>query len=384
MAQQNSSKQHVVVIGAGVVGLQTSLFLLEEGYRVTTLAQFFPGDHDTTYTSPMAGGQWRSHAAPGQEQCDWDLETYKYWSDIIDEEDKHPEIPFEEKSGLGRYPSHTYWNSLSSPDLLHLKDNSPQNLWWTSHVPNFAPLSPTSFPSTSPPIKLGVAYTSFTFNPEKHIKYLLNRVLGAGGRTIRATLPTKEGGIIGALEEARRLAAAAEEEDPVFINATGLGARTFVPDDAMQPIRGQTIIVKGEAERISTHLLFSDTTDSADSDERIAYVVPRKGTGTTIIGGTKQVGNWDTEPDEGVSRDILGWARGLAPELVRGGGELEVLKVQVGLRPGRKGGARVESEVLGGAKGMRVVHAYGHAGAGFQNSVGCARKVVRLVKMLVK
>lgn len=56
--------------------------------------------------------------------------------------------------------------------------------------------------------------------------------------------------------------------------------------------------------------------------------------------------------------------------------------MQVGLRPGRKGGVRVEREVLG--SGRRVVHAYGHAGAGYQNSVGCARKVVSLVRMLVK
>jgi D-amino-acid oxidase len=52
--------------------------------------------------------------------------------------------------------------------------------------------------------------------------------------------------------------------------------------------------------------------------------------------------------------------------------------VQCGLRPGRKGGPRVEQEVLDGGR-VRVVHAYGHAGAGYQNSVGSARKVVGLV-----
>jgi D-amino-acid oxidase len=33
----------------------------------------------------------------------------------------------------------------------------------------------------------------------------------------------------------------------------------------------------------------------------------------------------------------------------------------------------------GGGRVARVVHSYGHAGAGYQNSVGSARKVVRLV-----
>lgn len=268
--------------------------------------------------------------------------------------------------------------------MLPLKDNSPLNLWWAPKVQNFHALPLSSFPA-SPAIKLGTAYISLTFNPEKHIRYLLNRVLACGGRTVQATLPT-ENGISGALEEASRLASPTDKEerkeDIIFINATGIGAHTFVPDPNVQPIRGQTLLISGEASRISTHLLFSDG-DDPSSDEKIAYIVPRKGTGTTVIGGTKEVGNWKTEPDEGVSKEILERAKVLAPELVdKGSGEMEVLKVQVGLRPGRKGGVRVESEVLGG--GVRVVHAYGHAGAGFQNSVGCARKVVRLVRMLVK
>ena len=72
----------------------------------------------------------------------------------------------------------------------------------------------------------------------------------------------------------------------------------------------------------------------------------------------------------------------MVPELLTGeDGGFEVLSVQCGLRPGRRGGVRVEEEVLKGEgeRVVRVVHAYGHAGAGYQNSVGSARKVVRLV-----
>ena len=52
----------------------------------------------------------------------------------------------------------------------------------------------------------------------------------------------------------------------------------------------------------------------------------------------------------------------LAPELLGGDGEFEVLSVQCGLRPAREGGTRVEKEVFEG--GVKVVHSYGHAGAG--------------------
>lgn len=126
--------------------------------------------------------------------------------------------------------------------------------------------------------------------------------------------------------------------------------------------------MRGEAERVST----------IEGINSIRYVVPRKGSGTSILGGTKEVGKWDTEPDEDVTRDILEGCKVLAPELLSGGGgEFEVLRAQVGLRPCRSGGARVEREGVGG---WRVVHSYGHAGAGYQNSVGCAREVVGLVR----
>lgn len=125
------------------------------------------------------------------------------------------------------------------------------------------------------------------------------------------------------------------------------------------------------------------------SDHELSYVIPRPGSGTTILGGCKEVGNWETEEDKGLTERILERIRasGMAPELLRGDGkdakgEFEVLNVQVGLRPGRKGGPRVEVQEGGKVGGTWVVHAYGHAGAGYQNSVGSAGKVVRLIEGL--
>ena len=54
---------------------------------------------------------------------------------------------------------------------------------------------------------------------------------------------------------------------------------------------------------------------------------------------------------------ILEGCKGLAPELLTKDGSFEVLSVQCGLN-----GPRVEVEVVDGTN--RVVHSYGHAGAG--------------------
>ncbi|KAK2734847.1 hypothetical protein FQN55_002492 [Onygenales sp. PD_40] len=372
---------HIVVIGAGVIGLQTALFLLEAGYKVTIIAEHFPGDLDALYTSPWAGGQWRSHASPGQKQCDWDLQTFEYWTEIYEDELKRPDIPFEEKSGLGRYTSNFYWNNPStSTELSHLPSHSPLSLWWTPHLPDVHLLTA---PFPDPAIKTGISSTSFSFNPQKHITWLLRRIQQHPATAIQ-TLPLKlpvSDGLKGAIAAARSavLDSSIHGAPTAYINATGLGARFLVPDPAVHPIRGQTLLVRGEARGIYTHVMAGA---GEGADERIAYVLPRNGTGTSLIGGSKQVGVWETGVDEGLSEEILGWARTLAPELCGGGdGGLEVLKVQVGLRPGRKGGVRVEREVVG--DGEVVVHAYGNGGAGFQNSVGCAREVVKLVGEVV-
>lgn len=77
---------------------------------------------------------------------------------------------------------------------------------------------------------------------------------------------------------------------------------------------------------------------------------------------------------------ILKGCKSLAPELLAPDGSFEILRVQCGLRPARKGGPRVEVELVDGI--YKIVHSYGHAGAGYQNAIGSARKVVRLVKGL--
>lgn len=65
----------------------------------------------------------------------------------------------------------------------------------------------------------------------------------------------------------------------LYVNATGLGARELVPDERMYPIRGQTVLVKGEAKEAKT-------------TDQNRYVIPRPGSGTTILGGTREVGVW--------------------------------------------------------------------------------------------
>ena len=219
-------------------------------------------------------------------------------------------------------------------------------------------------------------------NVPLYIHYLYETARSLGAIDIRATLPR-----CSTFSETLQIAAdvlkshlnelghAEVPQISAFVNATGISALKLVPDPDVYPIRGQTVTVAGEASQITTIDAFPS--DSTPSSTPIMYILPRPHSNTTVLGGTKQIEDWNAEPDPQTTGEILRRAKEWAPELLNKNGEFEVLSVQVGLRPGRKGGARVEIESL---DGFVVCHAYGHAGAGYQNSYGSANKVVRLLE----
>ena len=103
---------------------------------------------------------------------------------------------------------------------------------------------------------------------------------------MKSQLPTEQGlgGTLRAATELLRNGEGGEGnagvEVDIWVNATGLSAKWVCGDESMFPIKGQTVLVKGEAKGARTWV---------DKD---LYVIPRPGSGTTILGGTREVGNW--------------------------------------------------------------------------------------------
>ncbi|KAK5174523.1 uncharacterized protein LTR77_001603 [Saxophila tyrrhenica] len=356
-------ERHIIVVGAGVTGLTSAYFLAEEGYKVTVVAAHVPGDESIEYTSPWAGAHWRTSATPDQPTiCDWDVQTYDYWIDVLNCEDADSKLP---KSGLKMQTSNHYWDAQPT-----------ESLWWAPHVQNFHQLSTVagpvsalndSIPGGSPKIAWAASCRAPSINVPQYLLYLRAKAEGLGVSVIKSRLPTISG-LETALDEAERVAMeCGRPKADLFINATGLGAAKLCNDQMMYPIRGQTVLVRGEAHATRTR----------SGDGYVAYCIPRPGSGMTILGGTKEVGVWSEAVDPATTAIILERNQIFAPELLTGAdGGFEVVSVQVGLRPGREGGPRVEGEVVGG---RLVVHGYGHGSGGYQNSVGSARMVVGLV-----
>jgi D-amino-acid oxidase len=312
---------------------------------------------------------------------EYDTSTYNTWARILETNSVEAD-----HLGLGFKECMTYWGK-EGPETEGLDG---RGLWWRFVVKDFKVLDLEKETSAPESAVMGVKYRTICLNVPQHLRYLIDKAREAGVKVIRSEVDVFHG-LNGVIEDAKRIVmesdqAVKETDILALVNCTGLGARHFVGDEEaakLFPIRGQTIIVQGEATMDRT---YNDFPGPSSTDDELTYVIPRPGSGTTILGGCKQKGNWDPKVDEALNERIMerikNW--GLAEELRRADGQrdFEVVSSQVGLRPGRKGGPRLEIDGKKRVDGVWVVHSYGHAGAGYQNSGGCSEKVAKLVEEL--
>lgn len=203
---------------------------------------------------------------------------------------------------------------------------------------------------------------ALAINPLKYLDYLLTQAKSFGAKTLTANLLDLHTFVA----DMPRLVPSIDGQPPrLAVNCTGLSAQHFCNDKAMYPIRGQTLLARITPTPKQEVLIWQ-------GDGEVTYVVPRVSTDAFVLGGTVTDDEYDATPTPDISEGIMQRCRKLLGPV-----QFEVLKEQVGLRPGRRGGHRVEREEVGGGY---VVHNYGHAGDGFQSSIGAARKVVGLVE----
>jgi hypothetical protein len=215
------------------------------------------------------------------------------------------------------------------------------------------------------PYKAGVHFLSFTLNPPRLLAYLSARLAAAGVPVVRAR--------VSSLDEAF----AHFPKVGLVINATGLGARALlgVADPAVHPVRGQTVLVRAPA--VDTCYGVRDANLPPGT---ATYIIPRPGSGgCVIVGGTVGRDDYSTLACPLTAERILKNAFAIEPKLAPGGSswrDIEVVSHNVGLRPARDGGLRLEMEekivgegelVPAAARGRRkvhVLHCYGIGPAG--------------------
>ncbi|CAH0022482.1 unnamed protein product [Clonostachys rhizophaga] len=336
---------HIIVLGAGVIGLQTSLGLLKKKYRVTLVSSHWPASDsdDAYYTSMHSGAQWRSNpAAEDVEAQSWDRATLEHWRELI-------EAHSPQEIGLERLPARFLWDSRLEHALEH-------EHWWSEQ--KVVPIREINDPPAG--FAAGFEYETIAVNPIIYCQYLLRECkrLGAETRTLR----------VNSLLEAFDAVPGGQ----VVFNCTGVAAGPMTGDKACFPTMGQLVLVRGRANRISPRR----NIDEPEPWE--ALVFPRPGEDVTVLGGCKIPDSWETEPSDEITRRIMERCHSMAPELLDEQGNFTVVKATVGLRPSRNGGPRVEKEDLGNSR--LVIHNYGHHSAGFEGCVGAAEAGISLLR----
>jgi D-amino-acid oxidase len=307
----------VLVLGAGVIGLTTAVTLAEAGHDVLVRTAEQP--HDTT--SAAAGALWGPWLAePAHRALPW------------------AECGLRTLIALAKRPE-TGVRLVAGRDVSTIEHEPPT---WFSLLADARPCSAYELPTG---YTYGTWYTAPLVDMPIHLAYLVERLRVAGGAIERSLVST--------LDEATALA-------PIVVNCTGLGARTLADDQQLYPVRGQHLIASNPG---ITEFLEVDTGDSTD----LVAIYPHGH--HVVLGGTAEPRSWDREPNPATAAAILARCAAVEPRL----GDADVLGHRVGLRPTRPE-VRLDAETF--RAGARVIHNYGHGGAGVSLAWGCAAEVL--------
>ena len=320
-------KHRVAIVGAGVSGLTCGVVFAERGHRTTIFAR----EIGQETTSAVAGALWFPYdVEPADKAIPWALETYQTLIELArNVESGVSMIELLQLSRIGEIQIPDWAVPLGARPLPSSVMSSGVETSLNGRSAEFA----SGF-------VLGVPLMDTTI----YLDYLANRFLKADGQITKNVR----------LENL-------EDVDPqsdLVINCAGIGARELVHDCDLEPHRGQVAIVPTIKD-----LPYAVVCDDAP----LMYTIPRRN--DCVFGGTNDLSDDLAVDSATTARIVAECTRTLKIE------KTDVLTERVGLRPFRKSGVRIERTRL--HDGRTVVHNYGHGGAGFTLSWGCAAEVLQ-------
>jgi D-amino-acid oxidase len=308
---------NVAIIGAGVSGLTCGVLFAERGCRTAIFAK----EVGQQTTSGAAAAVWFPyHVEPAERVIPLALETYQVLLD------------------LAHFPE-TGVSIMESRQFLRTGEIEIPN--WA--IPLGASVIPSEVEGSLKSFKSGFSLRTPLMDTTIYLDYLANRFRKAGGE-INANVRFEK------LEDV-------DANFELVINCAGIGARELVQDVDLEPHRGQVAIMP-RIEGLSCAIVCDD--------EPLMYAIPR--TNDCVFGGTNEVSD-NLAADPATTVQIVAECCH-----VLNIDEPRVIAERVGLRPFRKSGVRLERDRL--RDGRTVIHNYGHGGAGFTLSWGCAREVL--------
>ena len=303
------------VVGAGVSGLSCAVRLLEAGHEVEVISDRFSPDT----VSDIAAAIWYPFlTAPADRADGWGIATYAELERLSEREPQ---------SGVRMRDGREYLRQAVDP---------PE---WSEDIAAFRILDDSEIPEG---YVFGWQFRAPVIEMQLYMPWLRSRVEALGGSFVQSFVEDLN-----------------EVSGEVVVNCVGLGARELCGDEEVRPARGQVIFIDQDP----------GIGHFDQQPETLTYTIPRSD--VTVLGGTAQVDDWGMDIRAEDDDLILSKVEALWPELDRS----RIIGGAVGLRPSRSE-VRLEVEYIGE---RRVVHNYGHGGAGVTLSWGCAEEVANLV-----
>ncbi|KAL6941877.1 hypothetical protein ACO0QE_003038 [Hanseniaspora vineae] len=395
-----NQSETIVVLGAGVIGLSVCHQLLldlsttsnsKTNPNIKIVAKHFPlkdiNDYTFEYTSPWAGAHFRPF--PHRSNVD----------DITYSSDKRESGYTRETMGFFVANKEYIEKHGSSVQMMKgqdfLENPTPEYVNCSSGY-NSASLG--GFKKTTPPstasksetarISFGYEYDTFCLNAPEYLNFLMQEIRKLSTQHDICVEFIKD--TVSCLKQV-----SAKYDASLVFNCSGLGmawdSATLETDPKCYKIRGQTLLVDVPSHYANVKSPYDEKTITYQTGEKDwTFVIKRPNPQDPynslkrqfIIGGTKQPFDCQPTPRASDSAELICRAKKLFPDLLDSAtGEFKIAKINVGFRPARAGGSRVDLQYCRSStdsKSVGIVNCYGFGGMGFECSVGAAKHSIEL------
>jgi D-amino-acid oxidase len=351
----------ILVIGAGVSGLTTAFCLAKSGYRVKVIARnFSPG-----LTSNVAGALWEwPPAVCGYHTDEISLERSKKWCETsyarFRDLSKNSYCGVFLRDVIFFFRENVLDSSVAAEKMSELKGK-------VDKFRHDRALIEEEAIGAAAGVVDAYSHMAPMVDTDRYMPWLLNQVLAMG-------VEIESVGIDHALsQEQDRLLR--QHSSDFIVNCSGLGAR-LLAEEEMYPLRGALIRIKNDGKRFPIlRKAYCVSYDERTRKQDIVFIVPR-GNGMVVLGALAEANEWSTAINLENYAPVQNMFRRCVEFLpILEGAELDAKEpVRVGLRPFRKGNVRLCFD-----EKLKVIHNYGHGGAGVTLSWGCAEEVVSML-----
>ncbi|KAK1218313.1 hypothetical protein PQX77_019005 [Marasmius sp. AFHP31] len=408
----NTEPRHIVVIGAGVIGLTTSWALLDRGYKVTVISKEWPSSssyssttHERLASQVGCTAMWSYPHSPSSSthnhrEKQWSIDSYRIWSDIALAAagvGKKSNL-----SGITMLPSSHYFphrieeNRIELTRMNEIRDTGVFGFTRDSEKGKEQDLL-VDRNDIYPAYTTTDSYTFLVphFTTPETLSYLLFLIKSKGAHLHTHRI---EGDLFLQELDLRR-----KWNADAIVNCTGIGSVELADDHLCYPNRGGFINVINDGIDFP-HIKRGITVHLGNGRKKGGVVVVPRTNGTLLVGASSEPDNWhlNLTLDSPIIQRLKSRCEAHLPFLKTA--RLDPTQpISQGLRPSRQGNeARVERELREHKAGVseyeyeyeyekteiytrvasRIVHSYGHGEAGWTVSWGCAGEVVRLVNEL--